>query len=169
MFWYAKTVEQQTGLSVEIILTHAAVESAWGRKAPRFNYFGIKDTDGINGNEQLLNTIEYHDTPCWQYPETIRIVKTGNKYRYTVKDYFCAYNSPLDSFLHYSKIIENRYPSAWKHRCYPEKYFKNIKGYATSPTAQLLHLKVLKIIKKEIYAFQLLQRPSICEEQSWQF
>ena len=49
---FAKAVENKTGLSAIAILTQAALESAWGNCAPGNMFFGVKDSDGLNGNEQ---------------------------------------------------------------------------------------------------------------------
>ncbi|MGL4596344.1 MAG: glucosaminidase domain-containing protein, partial [Bacteroidia bacterium] len=58
-FPFAKKTEEKTGISAIAILAQAALESGWGEKAPGNMFFGVKDTDGLNGNEQLLTTTEY--------------------------------------------------------------------------------------------------------------
>ena len=50
--------ESRTGLSWKANLAQAALETGWGEHAPGNNMFGVKDSDGINGNEQLLTTCE---------------------------------------------------------------------------------------------------------------
>jgi len=52
-FPHAKKVEVNTGITAIAILTQAALESAWGDVAPGNMFFGVKNTDGINGNEQF--------------------------------------------------------------------------------------------------------------------
>ena len=60
---YAKQIEDELGLSSIAILAQCALESGWGEHAPGNMMFGIKDTDGINGNEQLITTTEYLKNP----------------------------------------------------------------------------------------------------------
>ena len=75
----AKKVEKKTGFHYLIPLTQGALESGWGKKAVGNNFFGIKDTDGVNGNEQLITTTEYLSTDKVKFPVIIKIVKAGNK------------------------------------------------------------------------------------------
>jgi flagellum-specific peptidoglycan hydrolase FlgJ len=56
---FAKNAELKTGINAVAILAQAALESGWGKFAPNNMFFGIKDTDGVNENEQLLTTTEY--------------------------------------------------------------------------------------------------------------
>ena len=160
---HAKEVERVTGLSANIILTQAANESSWGRSAKGNNFFGIKDVDGVNGNEQLCRTVEYHKGPCWPYPDVLSVTKKGDQYRYVVMDYFRKYGSPMEGFFHFSHVIECSFPGAWEYRCDPHKYFKNLKGYATSPASYTLHLKVLRRINREIYEIELSKSAEICQ------
>jgi flagellar protein FlgJ len=60
---------------VGTILVRAAIESGWGEKAPQNNFFGIKDFDGVNGNEFLLTTTEFHKTRNVKYPKILSIIK----------------------------------------------------------------------------------------------
>jgi len=60
---HAKRSQQATGVPVLVTLGQAAVESGWGKHAPRFNFFGIKAraTDPED-SRQLLRTKEVlHD------------------------------------------------------------------------------------------------------------
>ena len=72
---YAKETETKTGISAIAILTQAALESGWGKVAPNNMFFGIKDTDGVNGNEQLITTTEY--TRSAKNPMPVAISKCG--------------------------------------------------------------------------------------------
>jgi flagellar protein FlgJ len=85
---------KKTGLHYHATLTQAALESGWGQYAIGNNFFGIKDFDGVNGDEQLLTTTEYLDTPNAKFPQIISIVKRGAKWLYTVKDWFKKYLTP---------------------------------------------------------------------------
>ena len=53
---FALETQTKTGICFKATLAQAAVESGWGEAAPGNMFFGVKDTDGINGNEQLLVT-----------------------------------------------------------------------------------------------------------------
>ena len=132
----AKKEEKRSGFHYLIPLTQAALESGWGSKAIGNNFFGIKDTDGINGNEQLITTTEYLSTDKVKFPVIISIIKAGNKFKYTVKDYFRKYPSASQGFADHSDFfIKNpRYSKALLVKNNPEKFFEEIAkaGYATS-------------------------------------
>ena len=122
----AKKVQTITGMDYRISLTQGALESSWGTKAPGFNFFGIKDTDGVNGNEQLITTTEYLSTPNAKFPSVISIIKQGvNRFKYTVKDWFRKYPSAEMAFAdHANFIIKNpRYSEAVKVMNDPMKFF----------------------------------------------
>jgi flagellar protein FlgJ len=106
---YAKMVEQEYGIDATFILAQAAHESGWGRFMRGNMIFGMKDFDGINGNEQLLTTHEYFSTPHKKMPHIIRVTKVKDGlYRYKVKEYFKKYASPLDSFKDHSIYLKKR-------------------------------------------------------------
>ena len=104
-------------------------------------FFGIKDTDGVNGNEQLVTTIEYHDNMGVKYPEVISIVPVTvsgkKKFKYTVKDYFRKYNTPAESFEDHCKffLTNPRYAGALAVKSDPYKFVEAVAkaGYATAP------------------------------------
>lgn len=56
MMPHAMKVSQETGIDPRIVISQAALESGWGKKAPGNNYFGIK-SHGTPGG-QTLNTTE---------------------------------------------------------------------------------------------------------------
>jgi len=153
---FAKKVEDKTGINHLAILAQAALESGWGKSAPGNMFFGVKDTDGINGNEQLLTTTEYHNSMDIKYPVVISIVPTvingQKKYKYRVKDYFKKYPSPYESFLdHANFLIRNkRYSKALEVKSDPEKFLTEIAkaGYATDPQYKKKILWCLEEIKK---------------------
>ena len=99
---FARAAESKSGISGIFILAQAAIESGWGRVAPLNNFFGIKDSDGLNGNEQLLVTTEYSRRMDLKFPEIIAITPVlvnGVKYfKYKIKDYFRKYDSAADCF-----------------------------------------------------------------------
>lgn len=154
----ALKVSQKTGLPTSAILAQAAWESGWGKYAPNNMFFGVKDTDGMNGNEQLITTTEYHRTATVKYPVILSItpiIKNGKKlFKYKVKDYFRKFETPADSFEHHANfILKNpRYKKAVEVRNYPDKFLIEIAraGYATDPNYEKNMLLILKRIIKEI-------------------
>lgn len=146
----AKKVEKKTGFSYLIPLTQGALESGWGVKVKGNNFFGIKDTDGVNGNEQLITTTEYLSTDKAKFPFIISITKFGNKFKYIVKDWFRKYPSAEKAFEdHINFFLKNkRYSEAIKHKSNPERFFEEIAkaGYATAPD----YAKQLKAVMKSV-------------------
>lgn len=150
----ALRVQQRTGISLIAILTQAALESAWGRVAPGNMFFGVKDTDGINGNEQLLITTEYSSRANLKFPEIVSItpvLRNGRKmFKYKVKDYFRKYKTPEDCFNDHSQFFfkNKRYSEALKFKTQPDRFFEEIAkaGYATDPN----YADTLKAVSKTI-------------------
>lgn len=146
----AKKVEAKTGFHYLIPLTQGALESGWGAKVKGNNFFGIKDTDGVNGNEQLITTTEYLSTNKAKFPTIISITKIGNKFKYIVKDWFRKYPSAEKAFEdHINFFLKNkRYSEAIKHKSNPERFFEEIAkaGYATAPD----YAKQLKAVMKSV-------------------
>lgn len=154
----AEKIQAQTGLHWIAVLTQAALESGWGANVVGNMFFGVKDTDGINGNEQLITTTEYSTSPNLKFPVIIskKQVTKGGKllWKYTVKDYFRKFNTPFDSFLHHVQFIQQnkRYAKAWAVRTDYNKFFEEIAkaGYATDPTYADTLKSVAKSILKRI-------------------
>ncbi len=154
---YALMVERDTGINHLAILAQAALESGWGRFAPGNMFFGVKDTDGINGNEQLLMTTEYHSDVNVKYPVVISItpaIINGQKtYKYRVKDYFRKYATPYESFMGHARFLmkNKRYSNALKNKSNPEVFLSEIAkaGYATDPQYRKKILWCLEEIKKQ--------------------
>ena len=149
------------GLDPYIVLTQAALESGWGEHAPGFAFFGVKDTDGVNGNEQLLSTTEisrYSNlTPEKVGLATISKIEpttiNGQKYFiYYGKGYFRKYSSAKECFDdHINFFIKNgRYAKAWAHRSDAVQFFKDISeaGYATAPNYAEALINTYNAIKK---------------------
>ncbi|PWA05472.1 glycoside hydrolase family 73 protein [Flavobacterium laiguense] len=154
---HAKKVEAKTGISAVATLTQAALESAWGDVAPGNMFFGVKDTDGINGNEQLITTTEYSSRANLKFPVIISItpvIRNGRKmFKYIIKDYFRKYKTPEDCFndhaLFFFKNI--RYAKALEVKNDYNKFFEEIAkaGYATDPN----YADTLKAVSKAIVKF----------------
>lgn len=149
----AKKSEASTKVPALFTLAQCAVETGWGAHAPGNMMFGIKDTDGINGNEQLITTTEYLKSADAKFPVILSKVFDPVKklYKYTVKTYFRKYASPEESFTDHGKffIKNTRYAKAFlvckdNPFCFADEVAKA--GYATGPNyAQTLKLIILKI------------------------
>jgi flagellum-specific peptidoglycan hydrolase FlgJ len=154
---HAKRVEAKIGISTIAILTQAALESAWGEVAPGNMFFGVKDTDGVNGNEQLLTTTEYSSRADLKFPFIISvtpILRNGRKmFKYRVKDYFRKYETPEHCFTdHALFFIKNkRYAKALEVKHDYNLFFEEIAkaGYATAPN----YADTLKAVSKSIVKF----------------
>lgn len=155
---FAKLTESKTGISAVAILAQAALESGWGQHAPGNMFFGVKDTDGINGNEQLITTTEYSRRMDLKFPEIISVVpvtRNGVKmFKYTVKDYFRKYNTPEECFTdHANFFLRNpRYKGALQVKGDANLFFDAIAkaGYATAPDYAKILKGVAATIKKHI-------------------
>lgn len=159
LYPYAKKAQDKTGISALAILAQAALESGWNRSSPGWMYFGVKDKDGLNGNEQLLITTEYSRHSNLKFPEIISItpvVKSGQKYfKYVVKDWFRKYESPEECFTDHANFFfrGSRYAKALKVKNNPYKFVQEIAkaGYATDPeyANKLINLidRIDKILK----------------------
>ena len=153
---FAKETERKTGISAIAILAQAALESGWGKAAPGNMFFGVKDTDGINGNEQLLTTTEYSRRSDLKFPEIISVtpvLKNGQKYfKYIVKDYFRKYDTPEQCFTdHTTFFFKNpRYTIALEVRSDPYQFIDEIAkaGYATAPDYATLLKSVARSVEK---------------------
>lgn len=153
----AREVEKETGISAVATLTQGALESGWGEMAPGNMFFGVKDTDGVNGNEQLIITTEYSSRQDLKFPVIISVepvMRNGRKlFKYKVKDYFRKYNTPADCFRDHAKFfLKNpRYATAVKVGHDYNKFFDEIAkaGYATDPN----YAATLKAVSKSIVKF----------------
>lgn len=135
---HAKAVQLKRGFHYLIPLTQGAHESGW--KIPAgYNLFGIKDTDGINGNEQLITTTEYSKSPNLKFPVIIHKVFSDKfkKWKYLIKDYFRKYSTIEDAFNNHCDFFEKntRYAEALQYKMDPVRFFEEISkaGYATDP------------------------------------
>jgi flagellum-specific peptidoglycan hydrolase FlgJ len=151
----AEMSQAKTGVPALVIMAQAALESAWGSAAPGNMFFGKKDSDGLNGNEQLLLTTEYIDNPNKKFPAVISVVQVGKKlWKYRVRDWFRKYNTPEESFTDHAKLLSTapRYREAMKAKDNPYLFAAEIHaaGYATDPDyTKKLH-KLIDIIKAHI-------------------
>lgn len=152
---FALETQRKTGISAIAILAQAALESGWGKSAPGNMFFGVKDTDGLNGNEQLVRTVEYLSRPNAKFPEVISVTKVGRRrWKYVVKDYFRKYDSPEGSFTHHAQLFLKapRYAKALAVGASPGDFFREIAaaGYATAPDYFKVLNAVARLIEKNV-------------------
>lgn len=152
---YAKQTQDKTGIDARFILAQAALETGWGKSVYGNMFFGIKDTDGINGNEQLLRTTEVLKNPNVKFPEVISVTKRPDgKYNYVVRDWFRKYDTPEGSFTDHACFFftYNRYKKALDVRNDPYKFAEEIAkaGYATAPNYAESLKSVIKTVEKYI-------------------
>lgn len=166
----AKASEQATGINAVFSLAQAALESAWGAHAPGFAFFGIKDVDGLNGNEQLLPTIEYsrypHLTPAQVGLATIDRIEwneAAKQFIYHGKSYFRKYANAAESFEDHGKLFFKRnkagarpYEIALSHVNDPEAFVRLIGPiYASGPNYADIVISIMRSINKIITQYSL--------------
>lgn len=147
----AVTSEKETHVPALYKLAAFAIESGWADKMKGNNGFGIKADKSWTGEKMLMATTEYHDTPNIKYPKISKIVKVGNKYKYSVEDWFRAYPTVADSFSDHSQfLIKNkRYAKAFETTD-PIEFARRVaqSGYASSPDYFTLLTKVIQMFQK---------------------
>lgn len=109
---YAQQASAATGIDPGLILAQAAHETAWGRKAPGNNFFGIK------GGGQTFATHEY----------------VGGQ-KVSMKAGFRRYDSPADSFADWARLMQTPRYAGVLAATTPEDQARALKaaGYATDP------------------------------------
>lgn len=155
MLPFAKQIETMQGMDPLFILAQAALESGYGKHAPGNMYFGIKDHDGINGNEQLLKTHEIFNTPDKPLKHIIKIEQLpSGLYKYTIREYFRKYPTPLESFQDHAAYLNKRLKGevCCDARTLAKKMAK-IK-YATAPGYSKILIKHINKIENFIKTYE---------------
>lgn len=93
----AKVIGGTYGIPWLVILAQAALESAWGKKAPGNNFFGIKDSALFEYGVQTIDTTEH--------------VNGG---AVKIKDEFETFPDAKTCFEAYAKLMRARFPLALK-------------------------------------------------------
>lgn len=151
---FAIASEKETGIPALAILAQGVLESGWFKICPGNMIFGVKDTDGINGNEQLLITTEYSRSANAKFTNIISVtpvIRNGQKwFKYKIKAYFRKYTTPKECFVDHSAFFlkNKRYAKALTVKHDPYLFIDEIAkaGYATDPN----YAKTLKSIAKTI-------------------
>lgn len=132
---HANRVAVAYGVPSIVTLAQAAWESGWGKKAPKFNFFGMTGT--YNGNYQFLTTYEY----------------VGGK-KVKVQRKFRAYPTPTDAFADYARNLKSKeqFADAFAYKRDPEKFLYHIaeNGYATDPNYYSNVMKIVRMIQKYV-------------------
>lgn len=155
---FAIRSEEKSGISRIATLVQAAWESGWNKSSPGWMFFGVKDTDGVNGNEQLLRTFEFSKRQDLKFPEIISVtpvVINGQKFfKYVIMDYFRRYDSPEECFVDHSNFFYkwSRYSEALKVKNDPYRFIDEIAkaGYATGPNYASSLKSIVKTIERYI-------------------
>jgi flagellar protein FlgJ len=123
----AHEVAAELGIPEKFLIGHAALESGWGRREPRFadgssshNLFGIKADRNWTGPVVEVTTTEY-----------------VNGRREIVKDQFRAYSSYADSLRDYADFLRSnpRYAQVFDNQRDAVGFARSLQnaGYATDP------------------------------------
>lgn len=147
---FAKQSEEATGIPALVTLAQAAVESGWGeRMSGQNNIFGIKDFDGVNGNEELILTFEFSKrdnlTPAQIGLQKILSINPSKDYpgyfRYSGYSYFRKYDTITDAFSDHAQIFYRvgAYQDALAYKSDPILFAKMISPvYAQNPNYFLM-------------------------------
>ena len=154
---YALASEKKTGIAAAFTLGQAALESGWGRRAPRYNFFGVKARrDTPLQSKQLLITSEVLSRADASFPKIISVTKRASdgKYVYKVKDWFMAYGNATEAFDDHGALFHSVrvYEKALAYKADPYKFAEMIAaaGYATGTGYANELKKVIRMVEKEM-------------------
>lgn len=135
--------QQATTIPALFTITQAGFESGWGKSAPRFNFFGIKDSATWKGETQILPTREYING---------RWVNTTATFR--------AYPDARSSFVDHGIffIVNPRYKNALQFTNDNIKFARAISaaGYATDPNYADHLIDAMKIVVQVLQHYRLI-------------
>lgn len=150
---FARATWEKTGFPISSILAQSAIETGNGKTIVGNMMFGVKDTDGLNGNEQLLITHEQSTRGDLKFQYLIKKVQIGRIWNYTIKAWFRKYGSPEESFTDHARFItqNKRYYKALLHKNEPTYFSQEIAraGYATGVNYE----KIFVSVTLEIYNY----------------
>jgi len=123
----AQQVERESGIPASFMIGKAAHETGWGRSPIRnadgsdsFNLFGIKATSGWRGRVTEITTTEYVNGAPQRMVQRFR-----------------AYDSPLEAFRDYARLIGRspRYAEVMQNLHSPRAFAQEVQqaGFATDP------------------------------------
>lgn len=137
---YAEQAADELGVSPQVLIAQAALETGWGDRVQRladgrssYNLFNIKADSRWSGDRLPTNTLEYRHGVMSQEPAEFRV-----------------YKNYAESFADYVTFIKSnpRYQPALAVAGNPEDYVSEIHkaGYATDPDYTR---KVMDVMKRE--------------------
>lgn len=156
---FALKTQEKTGIDAYVVLAQSALETGWGEHAPGFMMFGVKDWDGINGNEQLVETFEFShrfgltakQIGLAEIKHVEPVMIQGKQfYKYSGPAYFRKYESPEESFTDHCHVFFHnpRYAPALAVKSDPEQFVKLMAPvYAQSPTYADQVISIMKTLK----------------------
>lgn len=150
----ARLGQQASGVPWLVTLGQAALESGWGKKAPRFNFFGIKaKATDPEPRRQLLQTREVLSHPNAKFPRVVSVrPRSDGRYEYVVMDWFRAYASAEESFADHGNFLvrNSRYRPAFQHTNDPYAFARAVAaaGYATDPAYAATLTSVMRLIER---------------------
>ncbi len=122
----AQQMADKLGVTPEVLIAQAALETGWGRKMPdgaqgsSMNLFGIKADSRWKGQSVQVSTLEYREHVAVREQASFR-----------------AYDSTEKSMEDYVAFLQDnpRYETALKHAADPQRFLKELQeaGYATDP------------------------------------
>jgi flagellum-specific peptidoglycan hydrolase FlgJ len=149
----ARASEAANGVPALVTLGQAALESGWGRHAPRFNFFGIKARGSDpEATRQLLRTREVFSDRNRKFPEIISITpRADGKFDYIVKDWFRAFPDAASGFKGHGEFLvrNKRYARAFTLAADPYAFAAEVAraGYATDPNYARVLMGVMRTIE----------------------
>ena len=164
---YAATVERQYSVPALFTVAQSALETGWGKKAPANNMFGVKANKTWTGKVVLVETDEYLSALDAPFPEIISIefIPALNLYKYRVKDWFRAYDSPYDSFMDRTQfLLRKRYERAFLYKD-PYNFAREIAS-AGNATATNYYPMLASIIAK-LDAIKTALKNQMIDTGSW--
>ena len=145
----AQRAAQKLGVTPEVILSQAALETGWGKHVlnkangeTSFNLFNIKADKRWDGESTVVGTVEYRNGVA---------IKEQAQFR--------SYESYQDSFNDYVEFLQTqpRYQRALQHTDNPELFIEELHkaGYATDPSyadkvKQIMHGSTLASIPQQL-------------------
>ncbi len=143
---YAESAAQELGVSPQVLIAQAALETGWGnavQKLPNgrssYNLFNIKADPAWHGQKLHVNSLEYVDGVARKEKSAFRV-----------------YDNYAQSFADYVKFIQSspRYEQALQVAENPQAYAKELQqaGYATDP---VYADKVINIMQRNIISAPL--------------
>jgi flagellum-specific peptidoglycan hydrolase FlgJ len=155
-YTHAANSEAKHKISAVFILAQAALESGWGKSAPGFNFFGIKDRSGVPAKRQLLRTTEYSNSATLKFPEIISIerieISGKERFKYTIRDWFRKYDSAEEAFDDHALFFYKnpRYRQALGSLHNPRQFAVQVAkaGYATDPNYARTLIRIIDKIEE---------------------